>query len=63
MISIIVGDPYTFGRLQATGFAKSWSGKARLPTQEEMWREYPGAGKDVKLHPTDITCEVANLHI
>ncbi|KAF8309278.1 FAD/NAD(P)-binding domain-containing protein [Clavulina sp. PMI_390] len=29
--------------LQALGAARVWSGKARLPTIEQMWKTYPGA--------------------
>lgn len=34
--------PWTLGRFQALAFAKTWSGKALLPSTEKMWSEYPG---------------------
>lgn len=47
LISNQLVDAWTLGRFQSLGFAKSWSGRARLPSQEQMWREYPGAGKEL----------------
>ncbi|KAJ7090966.1 FAD/NAD-P-binding domain-containing protein [Mycena crocata] len=32
--------PWTHGRYQAATFAKVWTGKARLPNQGQMWKEY-----------------------
>jgi len=38
---------WTMGRFQSLGFAKAWSGKARLPSREQMWAEYPGATRSL----------------
>ena len=35
------------GRYQSLAFAKIWSGKARLPSEENMWAEYPGAKRSL----------------
>ncbi|KAJ7060654.1 FAD/NAD-P-binding domain-containing protein [Mycena amicta] len=32
--------PWTTGRYQSAGIARVWAGKARLPSQERMWRDY-----------------------
>ncbi|KAJ7289100.1 FAD/NAD-P-binding domain-containing protein [Mycena rebaudengoi] len=32
--------PWTHGRYQSAGFAKVWTGRARLPNQQQMWKEY-----------------------
>ena len=39
--------PWGLGAYQALGVAKVWSGKARLPSKENMWKEYPGAGREL----------------
>lgn len=39
--------PFGLGGHQALGVAKVWSGKARLPSKENMWKEYPGAGREI----------------
>ncbi|KAF8310291.1 FAD/NAD(P)-binding domain-containing protein [Clavulina sp. PMI_390] len=39
--------PWTIGRYSSLGFARVWSGRARLPSVEQMWAEYPGAGKEL----------------
>lgn len=44
LISIAV-IPWEQGPYQALGFAKVWAGKARLPSVQRMWNQYPGAGK------------------
>ncbi|KAJ7128044.1 FAD/NAD-P-binding domain-containing protein [Mycena filopes] len=31
---------WTHGRYQSAGFARVWTGKARLPSQQQMWKEY-----------------------
>lgn len=46
----MTADPWTLAQYQALGFARSWNGKARLPSQEQMWREYPGAGNELSVH-------------
>ncbi|KAJ7471623.1 FAD/NAD-P-binding domain-containing protein [Mycena galericulata] len=35
-----VSRPWRHGRYQSYGFAKVWTGKARLPSHEQMWRDY-----------------------
>ncbi|KAJ7474908.1 FAD/NAD-P-binding domain-containing protein [Mycena latifolia] len=32
--------PWTQGRYQSYGFAKVWTGKARLPSHKRMWQDY-----------------------
>ncbi|KAJ7617382.1 FAD/NAD-P-binding domain-containing protein, partial [Roridomyces roridus] len=32
--------PWRHGHFQSTAFARVWKGTARLPSQEQMWREY-----------------------
>lgn len=32
--------PWSQGSLQALGIAKVWSGKARLPNVERLWKDY-----------------------
>ncbi|KAF9511429.1 hypothetical protein BS47DRAFT_1395074 [Hydnum rufescens UP504] len=51
--------PWTLGRYQSLGFAKTWSGKARLPNQEQMWAEYPGGRNIVSIHPFGSLLEQA----
>ncbi|KAF9511431.1 hypothetical protein BS47DRAFT_1486839 [Hydnum rufescens UP504] len=51
--------PWTLGRYQSLGFAKTWSGKARLPSQEQMWAEYPGAKSSVTSHAFGSLAEEA----
>lgn len=40
--------PWTLGRYAAKGFARTFSGRARLPSIERMWASYPGAGKELR---------------
>jgi len=40
--------PWTLGQFAALGYARVWSGKARLPTIKKMWETYPGAGKELR---------------
>lgn len=54
---MVLVDPYTLGRFQSEGVARTWRGTARLPTQEQMWREYPRAGNEIRWHPTDASGE------
>ena len=42
---------------QALGIAKVWSGKARLPSIERMWKEYPGAGNEFFYFPGLTQCK------
>lgn len=39
--------PWGLGGYQSLGVAKVWSGKARLPSTANMWKEYPGAGREL----------------
>ncbi|KAF9511430.1 hypothetical protein BS47DRAFT_1383429 [Hydnum rufescens UP504] len=55
--------PWTLGRYQSLGFAKTWSGKARLPNQEQMWAEYPGAKNIVSIHPFGSLLEQAESRL
>ncbi|KAF8323419.1 FAD/NAD(P)-binding domain-containing protein [Clavulina sp. PMI_390] len=43
--------PWDHGPFQATGFARVWSGKARLPSIERMWAAYPGHGRTLMANP------------
>lgn len=54
-------EPWDMGTIQATVFAKSWSGKARLPSVARMWEEYPGAGKEVSNFDSDSTAAIGHL--
>lgn len=47
MVLFYVVHPYGLGVYQALGVAKTWSQKARIPSIPEMWKEYPGAGRDL----------------
>lgn len=49
-----VVEPWDLGSYQALTFAKTWSGKARLPSIAKMWEEYPGGGNEVREHSTSL---------
>ena len=38
-------------------FAKVWCGKARLPSIDRMWKEYPGAGNEFFYFPGLTQCK------
>ncbi|KAJ7823079.1 FAD/NAD-P-binding domain-containing protein [Mycena olivaceomarginata] len=37
---MLTGRPWIHGGYQGYAFAKVWTGKARLPSREQMWRDY-----------------------
>ncbi|KAJ7333258.1 FAD/NAD-P-binding domain-containing protein [Mycena albidolilacea] len=37
---MFTGNPWTHAGYQGYAFAKVWTGKARLPSRERMWRDY-----------------------
>ncbi|KAF8133469.1 hypothetical protein K438DRAFT_2128631 [Mycena galopus ATCC 62051] len=40
LVYSLYGDPWTHGAYVNYAFAKVWTGKARLPSRERMWRDY-----------------------
>jgi len=46
----IATESWETSPLQSLAFAKVWSGKARLPSIDRMWKEYPGAGDGFSYH-------------
>jgi hypothetical protein len=40
IIAVCPVRPWSQGSLQALGIAKVWSGKARLPNVERLWKDY-----------------------
>lgn len=51
-----IDRPWQMGQYQALGLAKSWKGKARIPSTSVMWKEYPGAGRDFACYPIGVEC-------
>jgi len=50
-LAIATTSPFDVGQYQALGFAKVWSGKARIPDVLSMWCAYPGAGNELVAAP------------
>lgn len=58
--------PWTLGRYQALGFAKVWTGTARLPSQSRLWDDYHnnnhwGGGSKVVFGTLEEECECFGL--
>ena len=57
LISPVILVVWDMAAFQSLGIAKVWSGKARLPSAERMWKEYPGAGNDFFYFPGLTQCK------